>query len=86
MTEIIKKDNVVGLRGQEVSHPGVPLPEVVAKAEWLLEACKSGEVNGLAYVIHFSDDGVGDKHIGLISYSMIGHWENLKKKMLKALE
>ncbi len=85
MTET-EKAKVVSLRGEAYGQPGEVNAFVVKELEWLLEAAKAGQVNGLAFVSHWADkSGVGHCHAGHVSYSMVGKLELLKSQMLRTL-
>jgi hypothetical protein len=77
---------VVSLRGEAFSQPGEPNPNVIKELESLLELARNGQINGLAFVDHWSDQsGIGHCHAGHVSYAMVGKLELLKSQMLKSL-
>lgn len=75
-------DKVVGIRGQMVSQPGKVNEEVVKKAEWLLEAAKAGQIDGVAIALHWSDDAGGEIFAGILGYSIIGRLFSLQQRVL----
>lgn len=77
---------IVPLRGGSYSQPGMINDDVVKQLEWLLEAAKSGQINGLVFVSHWSDlSGCGHGQYGFVSYHMVGRLELLKSQMLSDL-
>jgi hypothetical protein len=77
---------VVSLRGEAYSQPGEPNPSVIKQLESLLELARNGQINGVAFVSHWSDlSGIGHCQAGHVSYSMVGKLELLKSQMLKTL-
>ncbi len=77
--------NVVSLSGQEIPS-GQPVEAVVERAKWLLEAAQSGQINGLAVVLHWSDLSTGAFMAGVKSYSMAGRLSLLLNATLDELK
>lgn len=65
---------VVRLRGssEPVRHPGNPDPDVVHRLEELLEMARAGELNGIAYALHYFDDASVSQYIGELSIKTVG--------------
>lgn len=63
--------NVVSLTGEEIPA-GQPVEAVVERAKWLLEAAQSGQIDGVAIVVHWADYSTGAFMAGVTSYSMAG--------------
>lgn len=77
---------VVGIRdGVELAPPGEPYPEVVKELERLLEMARSGELTGVAVVLHWRDECTSDQQAGMLSRSMLGGLEILKSRIVDSL-
>lgn len=66
-------NKVVGLKGQKVIDLRIPNEHAIKNAEWLLEACKSGEVQGFAVAIEHCDDTSSYILTGIKTYRTLGN-------------
>ena len=79
--------SVVSIRdGCAIPPVGEPRPEVVARAEKLLDMARSGAVVGIAYVVMWNDECVGGGLDGEMSRSMIGEMEILKADIVRKFQ
>ena len=78
--------NVVGLRGQPIPQERIPDPKIIEYLEWLLEAAKSGEIQGFASVHVNSDETTGITRAGIHNYGMVGRLQQLQRYTLRDLE
>lgn len=79
-------DNVVGLRGQKIFDPRVPIKDVVDAAEDLAERARTGEIKGLVAAYIYFDEGTGEQAAGQIHYALMGRLDSLKDTILKQLK
>jgi hypothetical protein len=78
--------NVVSLHGNEVLGQKKPNRDLIEKLEWLLEAARSGEVQGMIGVYLFDDGSTGWFRVGAHTYSQVGRLEQVKRDALAALD
>lgn len=77
---------VVSLHNNPVMTPSDPPNEkLVESLEWLLEAAKSGEIQGMASSYIFRDRTCGCRITGQVSYSMIGRMHGLMNDIQASL-
>jgi hypothetical protein len=65
-------DKVVSMKGEPVLAPGEPDAETVVELEKLLEAARSGEVQGIAIVFLHADGAVNCTYGGKTTYALVG--------------
>lgn len=73
------------LNGQDISDHRKPRLDVIAVAEQLLEAARSGEVIGVVMATSWADGASGHRVAGVANYSTIGRLEMVKRMILNAL-
>lgn len=83
--EVPARPKVVSLRGGEIPSPGVPLPDVIAEAERILEMARSGEIVGIAAVFNHSDECTSSNYAGAIGRACIGQFELMKIEICRAI-
>lgn len=64
--------NVVSLNGAPVENVRAPDPEVIKELRWLLAAAEAGEVNGIAYAVHYFDGTSGNRWVGHLTRREVG--------------
>ena len=80
-------EKVVSLHGGiHVGNPGEPDMSVVRMAEELLELARSGEINGLAVALNFTDRSSGTRHSGVVSRPQVGAMFSLMSRMSRIID
>lgn len=80
--------DVVRLRGDgpPIRHPGNPDPDVVATLEELLEMARAGEINGIAFAVHYFDDAANDRYVGECSSKTVGRLFGLMSRIARQID
>lgn len=78
--------NIRSLHGAVILPPGQPDQNIIKVAEEILDRARSGDLNGLAYVMHHSDDTTSYEYIGRIDRATIGTLEMLKLRICKLID
>jgi hypothetical protein len=67
--------------------PNIPSPdaECVEQLRWALERAEAGEINGIAFVCHYSDGSSCDAYGGTIGFNVIGRLAHLQRRLLDAM-
>lgn len=79
-------NKIVSLNGAPILAPGTPQPNVVAFAEWLLEAAKAGEITGVGAVLLWRDGATSWRLRGVVSYGLLGQTVQLQQCILEELK